>query len=399
MREEALVITTLDHTGERNNRFHHIARAFARKYGGAVVISKHRNVSVKLTERLKKLVPSVRVLREGKIIVYIVNPLFNQSFGRPFKMMGLISELLVVPSMLFLFVTNIRRRFPVCYAEGPYEALLALVLRMMGKIGTLVYGDFDYQPGFQERPSRAWLVAKLEALTMKRADLVVSTGTKLAQRRRKELGLDPIVNHNGVNYRAFSAGAVKDVHAPSIIYFGNFEERYAGLSLALRAIPKIRERIPGATMTLIGPDPAGEIAAQIESLGIRDAVRKLDPVPYIDLPHYIRRADIGYALFPPNLLRTYAFPLKVIEYMAGGLAVVGTAGTETELIIRRYGCGVVIPYDLDAYVDAVVELFSHPERVRQMAENGVKGASEFDWDILMGKFLESVERARKESLS
>jgi phosphatidylinositol alpha-mannosyltransferase len=230
---------------------------------------------------------------------------------------------------------------------------------------------------------------------MPKADLVVCTGSMLAEKREREMRISPVVNHNGVNFRAFSAGAVKDVHPPAILYFGNFEERYSGLALALQAFPKIRERVPEATMTLIGPDPGGRIARQIASLGIGGAVKKLDPVPYIELPHYVRRADIGYALFPPNPLRTYAFPMKVIEYMAGGLAVVGTGATETERIIVKYGSGVAVPYDPDAYVNAVVELFSHPEQMRQMAENGVRAASEFDWDILTGRFLESLEKAAR----
>jgi glycosyltransferase involved in cell wall biosynthesis len=396
MGEEVLVITTLDYAGEKNQRCQHVARALARGYGAAAVISKHRNLSVRFSERFLKLLPSVRVFREGKVKVYDLNPLLNQSFGKPFRMMGLLSDLLVLPSMLLLFFTNIRKRFPLCYAEGPWEALLALILRMVGKVGTIVYGDIDYQPAYQERPARARLVAHLENFTMRRADLIVCTGSMLAERRKRELGLTAVVNHNGVNYRVFSAGAAKELHPPSILYFGNLEERYSGISLALRAFPAIRRQVPEATMTLIGPDPGGKVARQIESLGIDSAVKKIAPVPYIDLPHYMRRADIGFALFPPNPLRTYAFPMKVIEYMAGGLAVVGPAGTETELVIRRYGSGVVIPYDLETFVNTVVALFSHPERIGQMAENGVRGASQFDWDILMGDFLKSVRHAREE---
>jgi glycosyltransferase involved in cell wall biosynthesis len=396
MAREALVITTLDYVVEKNQRCQHIARALAKKYGATVVISKHRNLSVRSVERLRKLLPAVRVLREGRVKVYDLNPPLNQSFGRPFRMMGLLAELLVLPSMLLLFFTNVRRKFSVCYAEGPWEALLALFLRLMGKVDTIIYGDIDYQPSFQERPSRAKLIALLERCTMRRADLVVCTGSMLAERRKREMRIDPVVNHNGVNYRAFSAGAVKDVHPPGIIYFGNFEERYSGLALALQAFPRIRERIPEVTMTLIGPDPGGRIARQIAALGIGAAVKKLDPVPYIELPHYVRRADVGYALFPPNQLRTYAFPMKVIEYMAGGLAVVGTGATETERIILKYGAGVAVPYDPEAYVNAVVELFAHPERIRQMAENGVRAASDFDWDILTGRFLESVEKVTGE---
>jgi|GEM_PF-6366533 len=391
MGEEVLVLTTLDYTAEKNQRCQHVARALARRYGSVVVISKHRNVSVNIFDRLRKLLPSVKVYREGAVKVYDLNPAFNQSFARPFPLLGVISEVFVVFSMLLLFFSNIRRHFPLCYAEGPWETLIALVLKAFGRVDCIIYGDIDYVPAFQVRVSRVLLTMAVENFTLKRADLIASTGRLLAEKREKELGVAPIISHNGVNYRAFSAGAVKEEHQPTIIYFGNFEDRYSGLSVALKGFAEIREHVKDLKMTIIGPDPDGSVGRLIEALDIGEGVNKIDPVPYIDLPYYIRRADIGYGLFPSNLLRTYAFPMKVIEYMAGGLAVIGTAGTETELVIEKYGSGLVIPFEKDAYVQAVVDLFSNPGKIEKMAANGVKAASHFDWDLLMGDLLENIE--------
>ncbi|MFQ6104489.1 MAG: glycosyltransferase [Candidatus Glassbacteria bacterium] len=390
MRQDVLVLTTLDYAVEKNQRCQHVARALANQYGAAVVIAKHRNISVRTSERVRKLLPSVRVYREGPVKVYDLNPPLNQSFAKPFRFIGLISEILVVISMLLLFLSNVRRRFPLCYAEGPWETLVALVLKAFGKVECIIYGDIDLVPAFQVRPLRILLTSMVENFTIRRADLVVCTGNLLAEKRREELGVHPVVIHNGVNYRIFSAGAVKEDHPPTIIYFGNFEERYSGISIALEGFTKIRREIEGIRLTLIGPDPDGAVERRIRKLGIDRFVLKLDPVPYIELPYYIRRSDIGYALFPPNPLRTYAFPLKVIEYMAGGLAVVGTKGTETELVVEKYGCGFTIPFDVDAYVEAIVDLFSNRERLAMMAENGVKHATSFDWDRLMNDMLESI---------
>jgi glycosyltransferase involved in cell wall biosynthesis len=153
----------------------------------------------------------------------------------------------------------------------------------------------------------------------------------------------------------------------------------------------IREKVENAEMILIGPDPDEWVGRRIKSLGIGEHVTKLDPIPYIDLPVYISRADIGYALFPPNPLRTYAFPMKVIEYMAGGLAVIGPEDTETEIILERFGCGLAIPYDVEAYVNAVVDLFSKRSELERMAGNGVKGARLFDWDLLMEDLYQNIE--------
>ena len=152
--EDVLVITTLDYTVEKNQRCQHIARALAERYGGVVVISKHRNVSVRSSERLRKLIPGVNVYRHGAVKVYDLNPILNQSFARPFRLLGPVSEILVAISMLLLFLTNIRRPFSLCYAEGPWEMLVAVVLKAFGRVGGIVYGDIDYVPSFQVRPLR-----------------------------------------------------------------------------------------------------------------------------------------------------------------------------------------------------------------------------------------------------
>jgi glycosyltransferase involved in cell wall biosynthesis len=393
MSEEVLVITTLDYTVEKNQRCQRVAKALAQKYGSAVVLSKHRNISVRTFEIFKKMFPSVRVYREGQVKVYDLNPPLNQSFARPIPLLGLVTDVLTVLSMILLFFTNVGRRYRLCYAEGPWEMLVALALKLFGRVQFIIYGDIDFIPAFQIRPFRVLLTAALENYTLKRADLVTCTGRLLAQKREKELGIKPFVNHNGVNYHAFSAGAVKEEHAPSIIYFGNLVERYSGLSIALDAFSRIREKVEGLTMTIIGPDPDGTIDRRIEALGIGDGVRRLDPVLYIDLPIYIRRADVGYALFPPNMLRTYAFPMKVIEYMAGGLAVIGTEGTETELILKKYESGISIPFDEETYVNTVVDLFAERDRIDRMVKKGVNAASDFDWDLLMKALLDHIEEA------
>ena len=47
-------------------------------------------------------------------------------------------------------------------------------------------------------------------------------------------------------------------------------------------------------------------------------------------------SDIGLAAFPPNELMHYASPIKVFEYMAAGLPIVTTKGTEAARIVKKY---------------------------------------------------------------
>jgi glycosyltransferase involved in cell wall biosynthesis len=82
-------------------------------------------------------------------------------------------------------------------------------------------------------------------------------------------------------------------------------------------------------------------------------------------------------------LRKFAFPYKVIEYMAAGLVVIGTTGTETARILRKYGSGITTPFVPEKLTESLRTLASHPEKMMVMREAGLKAAAHYDWEDLM----------------
>ncbi len=65
-----------------------------------------------------------------------------------------------------------------------------------------------------------------------------------------------------------------------------------------------------------------------------------------------------------------ASPTKLVEYMAMGKAVVANTHPDQKLLIDESGCGYCVPWDEDAFADAVVKLMRAPELAQGMGERG-----------------------------
>jgi len=64
---------------------------------------------------------------------------------------------------------------------------------------------------------------------------------------------------------------------------------------------------------------------------------------------------VGIATFVPNELMNYAFMMKVVEYMAAGLPVIGKKIGETQRIIEKHDCGKIIHYKVEEFVEAATK--------------------------------------------
>jgi glycosyltransferase involved in cell wall biosynthesis len=93
----------------------------------------------------------------------------------------------------------------------------------------------------------------------------------------------------------------------------------------------------GVSLLLIGPkDPAFE-PERFVRLADRANVRYLGPRPFEELRSYLKVIDVGLVPYGATEFNKYSFPLKTLEYLAAGRAVVSTSlpavrSLETDLV-------------------------------------------------------------------
>jgi len=422
--ERLLVVSPLDVTGSPNSRTHHLVRHLAPHFRETFAISRRNASHLPRRERWSALFRMRTQTRQdgsirwvalthwgsiphglGHRLLGLSNPFSTPRPGprrilrRVLSALGGLLELGYLPSLLATYFTRVGGRVDVAVVEGPWEAALGLLLRALGCVRVVVYDDLDFQPGFAPiHGLRRRLIATLERAGARRADLVISVGERLAGLRTAQGARLVRVVPNGVDVARF--GVAHDARAktgprrPTLIYMG-YLGAWAGVDLLLEALGLALRCVPDLRLILLGHGTPLDLAALesgIRTRGLAMAVEFRGEVAYEQLPAHLAEADVGLAMFRPLDLTRYAFPLKVVEYMAAGLPVLTTSDTEAADLVSRTGAGAAAPYDAAALAEAAVTLLQDPARRAEHSARAVQAAQAYEWGALMRQHLTAMRQ-------
>jgi glycogen(starch) synthase len=146
-----------------------------------------------------------------------------------------------------------------------------------------------------------------------------------------------------------------------------------GFDVAIRALPAVRERFPGAVLRLAGDGPARtELEALAAGLGVADAVELLGWVAPDLLPDV---AAQGSVVLVPSRWEE-AFGLVALQAMQVGRPVVASrVGGLPEVVDDGVTGTLVGADDVDALSRAVVALLDDPEGAARMGSAGRERAA------------------------
>ncbi len=163
-----------------------------------------------------------------------------------------------------------------------------------------------------------------------------------------ELGADPAkirVVPNGVDVDAY-AGLQAGDRGPEILYIGTMAP-WQGLETLVRALAQLG---PPARLRLVGPPGkgwAGGLRRLAARLGVADRLALQPPVAPEMVPALVARARVCVAPLdgsPRNLVQGCC-PLKLLEYMAAGKAVVASAVPPVEALVAHGAEAWLVPPD------------------------------------------------------
>jgi glycosyltransferase involved in cell wall biosynthesis len=195
------------------------------------------------------------------------------------------------------------------------------------------------------------------------ADLVVAASPVVADTWRHR-GLDPILVPYGTDVDAYRCVGrwprPADVCLPAPIagFVGRLNER-----TDLRLLEAVAAR--GRSLLLVGPkDPAFE-PRRFDALRRLRNVRWVGPKASDALPGYLRLIDVGLVPYTGSAFNRGSFPLKTLEYLAAGRAVVATDLPATRWLATDLICiaGGAVPF-----ADQVDRLLAMPRTPAVLAE-------------------------------
>ena len=205
------------------------------------------------------------------------------------------------------------------------------------------------------------------------ADFVAAVSPVLAQTWR-DRGREALFIPNGADLISFA-----DVDRAPCPSDGRLPGPTAGLighinaRIDLHLLEAIAER--GRSLLLVGPkDPAFE-PDRLEALLRRPNVCWVGPKPFELLPGYLRLIDVGIVPYLDNAFNRGSFPMKTLEYLAAGRAVVATdlpsiRWLATDLVALASGPG--------AFADAVDSALAEVRSPAMMAARKAF-VSRHDW--------------------
>jgi glycosyltransferase involved in cell wall biosynthesis len=155
-----------------------------------------------------------------------------------------------------------------------------------------------------------------------------------------------------------------------VIGFVGWFRKWHGIEFLLEAFAQSALQREGAVLVLIGDGPAmPDLKRRAAELGLSDTVIFTGPVPHEKIPPYLSLVDI--AVQPAA--NEYCCPMKIIEYMGLGKAIVAPRQENIEEILRDgHDAALFPPQDIAGLVESLRTLVRGPDRRALLGERALE---------------------------
>lgn len=234
-----------------------------------------------------------------------------------------------------------------------------------------------------------WRLKEQELLTAADWVIAVSSGVKAHAVR---IGVSPArvaVIHNGVDVPSFvdaDGQVVRGRHGlgnATVVGFSGSLKPWHGVE----SLIQILDRLPsGVRLLIVGDGPQRTYLEKLANeRGLGRRVVFTGSVRHAEMPEHLAAMDVGVAPYLPQD-DFYFSPLKVIEYLAAGLPVVGSDQGDMGLLVGN--AGILVPAgDLSALTAAITSLATDGDLRGRLAKAARAQARGQDWS----KVAERVE--------
>lgn len=274
-----------------------------------------------------------------------------------------------------------------CHTHSPL--LAAWLLAKLHRV-PLVYDSCESVPDyFQQIPNTLAnrLTARLEALLMPRADVVITVGERLAKRLRERGARQVVIIGNWKRLEDYQASsdtttALKtQLQIPNdvltIAYFGGLdpERSIQPLVEAVAASPSVQLLISGNGILRTW---VAEVARSAPN------IHWLDWLDMRLIPTYTLLADAVYYCLDPKVSTQayYSTPNKLFEAFAAGKPVIALRGVgEMSAILEQTGAGILIDEAAPSHLQAAFEQLRDPALRAELQRRSFAARELYNWSI------------------
>ncbi len=250
---------------------------------------------------------------------------------------------------------------------------------------------------YDEYVHLAWLQEWCAGFKLRRVDEVVVVSRALANYLVERYDLDPdrvTAVPNGADLERFRpdtpAELATEPEAPRVGFVGSFQA-FHGLDLLAGMVEAVAEARPEARFLFVGGGDGAESLSRRLDLGARATFT--GRVPHGRVPGLVASLDVAVIADAAP----YQCPLKLIEWMAAGRAIVAPRHGPIEDLVTDGVCALLFdPRDRDALVARVLELIDDPELRRKLGRAAAQQAhGSLSWEDNARRVLAACEQARQ----
>jgi len=284
--------------------------------------------------------------------------------------------------------------YHLCIASMIQGGMVGLLLKELGKIKYLFYDDMDFYPLFYDGITKATIM-HLEKLILKSANLVFSVSYTLKKLREKQGIKNVFWLPNGVDNKLFlPAWLAKRNKIPDkkvvLIYSGSLDPRIWGTMHILKVLREVKKYVKAKLIVIGGGEYLSYLKRYSRKIGVYTDVVFTGKIPHNDIPKFFSKSHIGLAIGVPKSPAEFADPIKIKEYMAAGLPVVGTNIGDIPIIIKNSNAGYAPKFDIEAVASAILSIIER-KKYREFSYNARRYAENFfDWNIIFKKLFEKI---------
>ena len=202
---------------------------------------------------------------------------------------------------------------------------------------------------------------------------------------------DAVIIPNGINNAQYR-DAIPNPQwsgAHTIGFLGRFDEDRKGLDVLIKALPLVIKKYPDTRVLVAGPGDSAAALKKMDS-SIRSRVTFLGRLTDEEKRTFFKSIAIYVA---PNI-RGESFGIILAEAMAAGTPIVASNIEAFDAVLSRGKSGTLFANgDSKDLARAILELFSNPERARELSDHASESAEAFDWSKVADEIFHTYEVA------
>ena len=173
------------------------------------------------------------------------------------------------------------------------------------------------------------------------------------------------------------------------MYHGTLTDLY-GVDIAIRAISKLKDKIPGLQFRIFGSetDRLKELAGD---LGVPGNVAFMGCVKMEAIPGYIEEADIGIVPIVKDGYTDLSFSNKLAEYVSMKTPAVATRLSSTLEYFTDEAISFFESRNEDALASKILELYTNPQKRLLQAEKAFQQYQKIRWSVEEKRYIGLIE--------